>query len=258
MKTVVCYKWVLDEADITLDSKTQEPNLKGVPFKISLYDLNAIEMAVSFSTANEGTCACLSVGTEAAISSRKDVLSRGPNSGYVVTGDRLENADAFVTSQVIAAKIKALGDIDLVFFGEGSGDEYSQEVGPRVAGILGWPLISYATEVSVEDGRLIAKKQVESGIEVVSAALPAVVTVAGEINRPRIPSMKDILGAGKKDFEASAVEDLGLSEDQLTPRIKIIKLKGSVPDRKRIVLEEKEAKVLAIEAIRHLMSDGVL
>ncbi len=53
------------------------------------------------------------------------------------------------------------------------------DLAPGVAGSLGWPLLAYAREVALEDGRAVATSQVYGGkmLAEAEAPLPAVVTV---------------------------------------------------------------------------------
>jgi electron transfer flavoprotein beta subunit len=55
---------------------------------------------------------------------------------------------------------------------------------------------------------VVAERRVEEGIEVVSAPLPALVTVLPEINVPRIPGVKDTLMASRKPVVTIRKEEL--------------------------------------------------
>ena len=46
-------------------------------------------------------------------------------------------------------------------------------------------------------------------VERLDVPLPAVLSVVADMNTPRIPSMKDILGAGKKPSRVLSFEDVG-------------------------------------------------
>lgn len=257
MKVVVCYKWVVDEADIKVDPSTRALNLKDAARKVSLYDRNAIEAGMRLREASEGLCIALSSGSEEVVASRKDVLSRGPDEGYVVVDPRLGQADSYVTSEVLAAAVKKLEGVDLLICGEGSADAYAQQVGPRVAQILGWPVVTYVTKLDVQGDRVVAHRAVEEGIEVLECRLPAIITILGDSNMPRIPGLKQVMGAGKKPFATLTPTDLGLGEAQLTPRVAPVHVRGNVADRKRIIIEGSPETASA-EAVRLLIKEGVL
>ncbi len=66
-----------------------------------------------------------------------------------------------------------------------------------------------------------AKRQTESGYDVIEAPLPAVVSVADSINDPRYPSLKSIMGAKKKPQETLTAADLDISD---APRTEVLAL----------------------------------
>ncbi len=73
-------------------------------------------------------------------------------------------------------------------FGEGSTDNYSGQVGARVAELLGVPQIGYARKVEAAAGAIRCERSMDDMLETLEAPLPAVVTVVSEINEPRSPA----------------------------------------------------------------------
>jgi len=65
-------------------------------------------------------------------------------------------------------------------------------------------------KLSIGKDQLVAERRVEEGIEVITAPLPALVTVLPDINVPRIPGVKDTLMAGKKPI-------VNITKDELPP-----------------------------------------
>ena len=55
LKTIACFKWVIDEADIKVDGGSRKLNLERVAYKISAYDRNAIEEATRLQEQHGGT-----------------------------------------------------------------------------------------------------------------------------------------------------------------------------------------------------------
>ncbi len=55
-----------------------------------------------------------------------------------------------------------------------------------------------------------AKRQSETGYDVVEAPLPAVISVSDAINEPRYASLKAIMGARKKPQAQIALAELGV------------------------------------------------
>ena len=64
--------------------------------------------------------------------------------------------------------------------------------------MLGWPTLNSVRELKYEDGKVIAVRVGATRTETFALTGKAVVSVNSDISRPRIPSMKEIMGAGKK------------------------------------------------------------
>ena len=59
LKTLACFKWVIDDADIKVDAASRKLVLDRAGYKISAYDRNAIEEAVRLQETHGGTVAAL-------------------------------------------------------------------------------------------------------------------------------------------------------------------------------------------------------
>ena len=189
MKILVCFKFIRDEEGISVNAD-RTINLDSAPWVISPYDLNAIEAGMKLAAeAGESTVEVLTVGGEALDNSkmRKAVLSRGPVKMYGVKAG--ECGDMYSTAVLLKGAIEKIGDADLVICGEGSGDMYSQAMGNVLA------------DLSFEDGAVYASRSSGKRVEKLKLNGPAVVSVTSDICRPHIPSMKDIMAAGKKPVE---------------------------------------------------------
>lgn len=258
MNIIACYKWVLDEQDIKITPGSLALDTSKAKAKISEYDRNAIEEAVLQADKIGATVTSLTFGNSKAKQSLKDALSRGPATGYWVNDAAADIADGYVTANVLTAAIKKIGEYDLVLFGEGSSDTYGQQVGPRVATLLGIPVITFVSEIEISGNEVIATRKMGNCIEKLSVQLPAVITVLPEINKPRIPSLKQVLGASKKPTQELKVADLGLSEDDLKPRNSVKALKGFVMNRKNEIYKEGSAEEKVNALVASLTKEGLL
>jgi electron transfer flavoprotein beta subunit len=216
MPTIIaCFKWVVDEAYIRRGS-SGELDFSSVDYKISDYDRNAIEEAVRLKETLGGSAIAVTVGAPAASKGVKDALSRGTDQAWFATDDTFGHLDSSQTAAILAEIIRSrIGQYDLILCGEGSGDLYAQQVGPRLAENLGIPCISFVQKVTINENRLIADRKTEEGIEVIESPLPALVTVLPDINIPRIPGVKDTLMAGKKPA-------VTIKNDELQPAGKVL------------------------------------
>ena len=201
MKILVCFKFIRDEEGISVNAD-RTINLDSAPWVISPYDLNAIEAGIKLAAeAGESTVEVLTVGGEALDNSkmRKAVLSRGPVKMYGVKAG--ECGDMYSTAVLLKGAVEKIGDADLVICGEGSGDMYSQAMGNVLAALLNAAAVNSVEDLSFEDGAVYASRSSGKRVEKLKLNGPAVVSVTSDICRPHIPSMKDIMAAGKKPVE---------------------------------------------------------
>ena len=92
--------------------------------------------------------------------------------------------------------------------GDGSADNYAQQVDVQLADALGLPVVTAVSAVSVEGAVATCDRMLETQLQTVQVDLPAVISVVPDIALPRIPGMKDILAAGKKPSSVNAASDV--------------------------------------------------
>ena len=255
-KCLVCYKWTLDETEIRIkpDLSLDISRAKG---KISDFDRNAIEEATLIVEKSGGVVHALSYGTSTLKQSLKDVLSRGPEKVYWIADNSAAAADAYVTANVLAAAIRKLGPYDLILCGEGSSDLFDRQTPVRIAALLGLPCVTYVEKLSVEGDTIKATRKLGDATEVASVKGPVVVSVLHQINKPRIPSLKQVLGAAKKPNEEIKIATLGLQPEALQPKSVQKSVKGFVTKRKNIVYKEPSAAANVAKLATSLAAEGL-
>ena len=237
MKIITCYKCVPDEQDIAVNNADGSLDFSKADAKISQYDLNAIEAACQLKQqAAEAQVTALSVGGKALTNAkgRKDVLSRGPDELIVVIDDQFEQALPQQTASVLAAAAQKAG-FDLILCGDGSSDLYAQQVGLLVGEILQLPVINAVSAIQRQGNTLVIERTLEDDVEVIELSVPAVLCVTSDINVPRIPSMKAILGAAKKPVQVWSAADIGFNAEAAWSEQQVAAPKQR--ERQRIVIE---------------------
>lgn len=199
MNIVVAFKVVPDDQDIQVagDRSLDFSKAKGI---VSAYDLNAIEAAAQLAAAHPGSTVTAVTAGPASIDDsklKKNVLARGVDDLRMVADDALADMDAAATAEVLAALL-ADGSYDIILCGDGSADDYAQQVDVQLAARLGLPSVSAVTKIDGAEGAVVVERTLEDVVEEVRVPLPAVVAVSPDVALPRIPGMKDILAAGKK------------------------------------------------------------
>lgn len=205
MKIVVACKVVADDQDIVVaaDGGLDYSKAKNT---VSAYDLNAIEAAAQLAAANEGSkVIAMTVGGADIDDSKlkKNVLARGVDELHMTADVSCADMDAHATAHALAALLEKVGGFDLVMCGDGSADNYAQQVDVQLAAKLGLPVVNGVTSIVTEPGAVVVERALEDVVETVRVPLPAVVSVSPDIAVPRIPGMKDILAAGKKPMETA-------------------------------------------------------
>lgn len=247
MKIVTCCKVVPNEEEIKV-LPSRELSMEGASYKISQYDLNALESGKQLAAATAGTMTALSIGQTAVLESskiRKDILSRGADDLSLVIDDGHAFSDSLETAKTIVWALKSIGDYDVVLCGMGSNDLYSQEVGVQVGTLLGLPTLNNVTAITASgDNVLTVERTLENEVETLEVTLPAVLSVSSEINVPAVPSMREIMKAGKKP-----VNELSITAD-ITPSTEMTEqLAPEQQERRQEIIEgDNEEAVAALIA----------
>ena len=208
MNIVAAFKVVPDDQDIQVsaDGSLDYSKAKNT---VSAYDLNAIEAAAQLAAANEGSkVIAVTVGGAGIDDSKlkKNVLARGVDELYMTADAALADLDANAAAGALAELVAKVGGYDVILCGDGSADNYAQQVDVQLAAKLGLPVVNAATKIRALDGALEVERTLEDAVEVVEVGLPCVVSVAPDIALPRIPGMKDILAAGKKPMSVAGAD----------------------------------------------------
>lgn len=223
MKVIACYKVVPYEQSISVNAD-RSLNLDKAELMIGQYDLNAVEAGAQLVEKNGGELTALTVGAAEVDNSklRKSVLSRGPANCVTVNDPSLSQADSTRTSAALAEAVGSIGDFDLILCGEGSSDLYSQQVGVQLGERLGVPAVNGVISIESGDGFVTVQRSADGEVETLEVKLPAVLSVSSGINRARVPSMKEILAAGKKPVRAMTGEELRLPGESATSTVSIL------------------------------------
>jgi electron transfer flavoprotein beta subunit len=255
LKVITCFKWVIDEADIKVNASSRRLILDRVGYKISLYDRNAIEEAAKLQEKHGATVTAMTVAPPTAKQCLKDALSRGPDRACFVNDPSLADLEPLQTAAVLAAAIKAQGEYDLIICGEGSSDLYAQQVGPALAEKLDIPCATYVNKLEVieTEWRIIADRKLDDCVEVVSIGLPALITVLPDINTPRIPTLKQVLAAGKKPVENITLDKLGGAWQSCMQTTSIL---ASAMERRRLKFGTEAEDIRAV--VGALLKEGVI
>ena len=84
------------------------------------------------------------------------------------------------------------------------------QTGQMFAAMTGLPQATFASELNLNGGSVEVTREIDGGLETLSAPLPAVVTTDLRLNEPRYASLPNIMKAKRKPLEELSVDDLGV------------------------------------------------
>jgi electron transfer flavoprotein beta subunit len=222
VKIIVCIKRVPDtEARIRISGDGKGIDPAGVKFVISPYDEFALETALRLKEKQgSGEIVAVSVGEANAAEQLRSALAMGADSAVLLKGT--PSFDGLATARALAAYIND-ANADLVLLGMKAVDDDQQQVGPMLGELLDRACVTVAASIEIEGSSVVCHREIEGGVEIVEAPLPAVVTITKGSYEPRLPSLKGIMAAKKKPLEE---KDAQLPESR-------IEIQAMTPPRER-------------------------
>ncbi len=258
MKIAVCIKQIMDPEisprDFKIDADAKNAVLGKNPLVISTFDENALEVALQYVEKNSGEITVFTYGVAKSEDALRKALAMKADNAVLLESTKEAGWDSYQTGKVLAEGLKKHGPFDLVFFGRQAGDSDAGIVGAVVAEELGLPLVSFVTTINQKDDKVFFDRVTDEGRERVEASPPLAVTVTNdEGNTPRIPKVKDIMMANRKQISKESVGELPASDfmeiislDIPSSDVVCEFLDGNEPADKvnRLVEKLKESKVL--------------
>jgi electron transfer flavoprotein beta subunit len=216
VKIAVCIKQVPDtEAEVKWDTPKGTLKRDGMNPITNPFDEFALEEALLTREKHDGEIVAITMGPEKAADVLRNALALTVNEVHRCTDDAFAGSDTYATASVLAAALKKIGNVDIVFCGKQSTDGNTGVVGAELAAILGWSPLTYVSKVRQIDPvtkKIVVERAVEGGIEVLEAKLPAVVSVIKGINEPRLPNLMGIRKAAKAEIPRWNADDLGVDK----------------------------------------------
>jgi electron transfer flavoprotein beta subunit len=214
MKIIVLVKEVPDTyGDRKLNLETGLADRGASEAVIDEIGERALELALTYADANEGTeVTVLSLAPEDATATIRKGLAMGAGSAIHVADEALRGADLGLTAETLAAAIRRV-EFDLVITGNVSTDGSGGMIPAMLAELLDVPHATGLSSVEISDGAVSGSRPVESGVQKISASLPAVISITEALPGPRFPNFKGIMAAKKKPLETLTLADLGITAD---------------------------------------------
>jgi len=218
MNIFVCVKQVIDPeappASFKIDAANNKAEMKGAPPVIDPFGESAVEAALKLKEAKGGKITIFSLGVNLLREVVKKPLAMGADELILLDDASYDNGDSYSTAMALAAAIKKKSGFDIILCGREASDTNAGQTGPAVAEILGIPCVTLARKIEAIDTKLRIEQVNSSGYSVVETTMPALVTVSNEMNQPRYPTIKGIMGAKKIEPTIWKPADIGLESSK--------------------------------------------
>ena len=209
MKVLVAVKRVVDyNVKVRANSDNSDVDLANVKMSMNPFCEIAVEEAVRLKEkglVNE--IVTVSIGDSQSQEQLRTSLALGADRSILVqTKQSLEPL-------AVAKCLKAVCDNespDLILMGKQAIDGDNNQTGQMLASLLGCGQGTFASEVNIEDARVVVTREIDGGLQTVALSLPAVVTTDLRLNEPRYASLPNIMKSKQKPLETITAEELGV------------------------------------------------
>jgi electron transfer flavoprotein beta subunit len=215
LKILVPVKRVIDyNVKVRVKSDGSGVDIANVKMSMNPFDEIAVEEAVRLKEAGLASeVVAVSCGVAQCQETLRAAMAIGADRGILV-----ETA-AELQPLAVAKLLKALCDKEapqLVILGKQAIDDDANQTGQMLAALAGWPQATFASKLTLADGRATVTREIDGGLETLEMALPAVVTTDLRLNEPRYATLPNIMKAKKKPLETVTPEALGV---EVAPRL---------------------------------------
>ena len=220
MKVLVAVKRVVD-FNVKVRVKADETGVETANVKMSMnpFDEIAVEEAVRLAEAGTASeVVAVSIGPASCQETIRAALAIGADRGIHVATE-LE-MQPLAVAKLLKAVIQTESP-ELVILGKQAIDDDSNQTGQMLAALLGWPQATFASKLSLADGKAEVTREVDGGLETLGLALPAVITTDLRLNEPRYATLPNIMKAKKKLIDDLTAEGLGID---VSPRLTTLKV----------------------------------
>ncbi|HEX8030776.1 MAG TPA: electron transfer flavoprotein subunit beta/FixA family protein, partial [Vicinamibacterales bacterium] len=226
LKIVVPVKRVVD-ANVKVGVKADKTGVDIANAKMSMnpFDEIAMEEAVRLKEAGVATeVIAVSAGVAQCQETLRTALAIGADRAILIESN--EDLQPLAVAKLLRSIVEKERP-QLVILGKQAIDDDNNQTGQMLAALAGLPQATFASKLSVADGKATVTREVDGGAQTLSLTLPAVVTTDLRLNEPRYVTLPNIMKAKKKPLEIVKPEDLGVD---VTPRLKTLKV-GEPPRR---------------------------
>ena len=245
MKVLVAVKRVVDY-NVKIRVKADGTGVETANVKMSMnpFDEIGVEEAVRLKEAGKATeIVAVSLGAPQVQETIRTALAMGADRGIHV------QSDAELQPLAVAKLLKAVVEKEqpgICILGKQAIDDDANQTGQMLSALLGWSQACFASKLVLNgDGSANVTREVDGGLETITAKLPLVLTTDLRLNEPRYASLPNIMKAKKKPIEVLTPEQLGVDA---SPRLKTLRV--AEPPKRQAGVKVKSVAEL-VEKLRN-------
>lgn len=234
MNFCVCIKQVPD-VSAPIQLRGGELAMDAGRVVLNAYDASALEAALVLTEAHGGEIDVVLVGPERASETVRKALAMGATRADHLVVPEGTPLDSAAVATLLAGHLRGRA-YDAILTGKQAQDSDAGLAGAMLAEHLGLPYATNAVGLDQDGGALVVTRQADAGQEVIALPTPCLVTCSNDMNDPRIPGLKGIMAAKKKEVVAQPVATVSAPAvttrgyEALPTRAAGTRLDGEVPD----------------------------
>jgi electron transfer flavoprotein beta subunit len=222
MKVLVPVKRAIDyNVKVRVKPDNSGVDLNNVKMAINPFCEIAVEEAIRLKEKGVASeIIVVSIGDKACQEQIRTGLALGADRGIHIETDAGVTLESLQVAKLLQKVVEAESP-DLVILGKQAIDSDNNQTGQMLAALTGMPQGTFASAVTVADGKVSVTREVDGGLQTVELSLPAVVTTDLRLNEPRYASLPNIMKAKRKPIDVQSAADLGVD---LSSKVTIVKV----------------------------------
>ena len=233
MKILIPIKRVNDyNVKVRPNQANTDVDLSNVKMAMNPFCEIAVEEAIRLKEAGKADeIVVVTIGDDKHQEQLRTALALGADRALLVKTDTtLQPLDVAKTLTKVFEKEAA----DLVIMGKVGIDGDHNQTGQMFAALTNLPQATFASEVEIDGNNVQVTREIDGGLETLTAEMPAVITTDLRLNEPRYASLPNIMKAKRKPLEELSLDELNVNVENKVTTLKV----ESPPERQEGVKVE--------------------
>ena len=220
MKILIPIKRVNDyNVKVRPNQANTDVDLSNVKMAINPFCEIAVEEAIRLKESGKADeIVVVTIGDDKHQEQLRTALALGADRALLVKSDTiLQPLDV----AKILTKVYEKEAADLVIMGKVGIDGDHNQTGQMFAALTNLPQATFASKVEIDGKNVQVTREIDGGLETLTAEMPAVITTDLRLNEPRYASLPNIMKAKRKPLEELSLEELGVNVETKVNTIKV-------------------------------------